>query len=85
MEEYSVYTEEEKEALRKECEEWGLTEEETNDVNFIACNSYNPNWKNNGHAPRLPYPNNSGAPNNFNGMNNANRNTLEETLEKNYC
>lgn len=25
-------TEEEKEALRKECEEWGLTEEETNEV-----------------------------------------------------
>ncbi len=32
MEEYSVYTEEEKEVLRKECEEWGLTEEETEEV-----------------------------------------------------
>ena len=44
-----------------------ITEEDVNDVNFIARNSYNPNWKNNGYAPRLPYPNNSGASNNFNG------------------
>ena len=37
-----------------------ITEGKNNDVNFIARNSYNPNWKNNGFAPRLPYPNNSG-------------------------
>ena len=62
-----------------------ITDEEANDVNFIARNSYNPNWKNNGYAPRLPYPNNSGAPNNFNGASNSNRNTLEETLKIFHC
>ena len=40
-----------------------ITNEETSDVNFIACNSCNPNWKNNGYAPRLPYPSNGGASN----------------------
>ena len=50
-------------------------------MNFIARNSYNPNWKNNNYAPKLPYPNNGGASNNFNGANGSNRNTLEETLK----
>ena len=58
-----------------------ITNEETSDVNFIARNSYNPNWKNNDYAPRLPYPSNGGASNNFNGANGSNRNTLEETLK----
>ena len=59
-----------------------ITNEETSDVNFIARNSYNPNWKNNGYGPRLPYPsNNGGASNNFNGASSSNRNTLEETLK----
>ena len=58
-----------------------ITNEETSDVNFIARNSYNPNWKNNSYAPKLPYPNNGGASNNFNGANGSNRNTLEETLK----
>ena len=57
-----------------------ITKEEVNDVNFIAHNSY-PSQKNNGFAPRLPYPNNSGVPNNFNGTSNSNINTLEETLK----
>ena len=39
-----------------------IANEEVNDVNFVARNNYNPNWKNNGYAPRLPYPNNTGAP-----------------------
>ena len=58
-----------------------ITNEETSDVNFIAHNSYNPNWKNNGYAPRLPYPSNSGASNNFNGASRSNRNTLEDTMK----
>ena len=48
---------------------------------MCACKSYNPNQKNNGYAPRLPYPNNGGASNNFNGASSSNRNTLEETLK----
>ena len=48
----------------------------TSDVTFIARNSYNLNWKNNGYAPRLPYPSNGGASNNFNGANSSNRSTL---------
>ena len=58
-----------------------ITNEETSDVNFIARNSYNPNWKNNDYAPRLPYPSNGGASNNFNGVNHSNRKSLEETLK----
>ena len=48
---------------------------------FIARNSYKPNWKNNGHAPRLPYPNNGGPSNNFSGASSRNRNTPEQTLK----
>ena len=40
-----------------------------------------PIGKNNGYAPKLPYPNNGGASNNFNGANGSNGNTLEETLK----
>jgi hypothetical protein len=58
-----------------------ITNEEVSDENFIARNSHNPNWKNNGYATRLPYPNNGGASNNFNGANSSNRNTLEDTLK----
>ena len=58
-----------------------ITDEDTSDVNFIARNSYNANWKNNSYAPKLPYPNNGGASNNFNGSNGINRNNLEETLK----
>ena len=58
-----------------------ITDEDISDMNFIARNSYNPNWKNNSYAPKLPYPNNGGASNNFNGANCSNRNTLEETLK----
>src|SRR3990170_9082619 len=58
-----------------------ITNEVTSDVNFIARNSYNPNWKNNGYAPKLPYPNNGGASNNFGGANGISRNTLGETLK----
>ena len=57
-----------------------ITNEEVSDVNIIARNSYNSSWKNNGYARRLPYPNNTGASNNFNGASNSNRNTLEDTL-----
>ena len=57
-----------------------ITDEKVNDGNFIARNSYNPNERNNGYAPRLPYPNNSGADNNFNWASSSNRNTLEDTL-----
>ena len=58
-----------------------ITNEEVSDVNFIARNSHNPNRSNNGYAPKLPYPNNNGAPNNFNGDSSNNRNTLKDTLE----
>ena len=37
--------------------------------------------ENNSHGPKLPYPNNGGASNNFSGVNGSNRNTLEETLK----
>ena len=50
-------------------------------MNFIAHNSYNHNWRNNGYAPRLPYPSNGGASNNFGGANGSNRNILEEILK----
>ena len=39
-----------------------ITTEETSGVNFIARNSNNPNWKNNGCAPGLPCPSNGGNP-----------------------
>lgn len=38
-----------------------ITEGDVNDVNFIARNNCNPNLKNNGCAPRPPYPTNNGA------------------------
>ena len=66
---------------KKEVNINAITNEETSDVNFIARNNYNPNWKNNGYAPRIPYPNNNGAPDNFNRANISNRNTLEDTLK----
>ena len=58
-----------------------IIDEVTSNVNFIAHNSYNPNWKNNSYAPKLPNPNNGGASNNFKRANASNRNTLEETLK----
>ena len=55
-----------------------IIDEDICDVNFIARNSYNPSWKNNRYAHKLPYPNHGGASNNYNGANGSNRNTLEE-------
>ena len=50
-----------------------ITNEEVSDVNFIARNSYNPNWKNDGYAPTLPCPNKNAASNNFIGASSSNR------------
>lgn len=55
------------------------------DVNFIAANSYNVGWKNQNFGStyqKLPCPNNTGAPNNYNsGASNGNHRILEETLK----
>jgi hypothetical protein len=52
------------------------------DVNFIARNNYNTNWKNQNYAqnfPKPPYPTYQGASKNY-GANTGNRPSLEETL-----
>ena len=63
----------------KETQVKAISENNVEEVDFIARNDYNPAWKKNySQGYQKPYPNFVGAPNNFSGTSNG---SLQESLK----
>ncbi|MBI0385001.1 hypothetical protein JBE27_54265, partial [Streptomyces albiflaviniger] len=69
---------------KKETHINAITNANVEEVDFIACTTYNPTWKSQNYGSNFqkPYPNPAGVSNNFNnGNSNGNHQSLEDALK----